>query len=47
MREAGCTAVQEIARTLSNAIYYVREAINKGMDVDDFGTKNFLLLRMS
>ena len=39
MREAGCTAVQEIAMTLSNAIYYVREAINKGMDVDDFAPR--------
>ena len=36
MREAGCTAVQEIAMTLSNAIYYVRQAIDKGMDIDDF-----------
>ena len=39
MREAGCTAVQEIAMTLSNAIYYVREAIDKGMDVDDFAPR--------
>ena len=39
MREAGCTAVQEIAMTLSNAIYYVREAINKGLNVDDFAPR--------
>ena len=39
MREAGCTAVQEIAMTLSNAIYYVREAIKKGLNVDDFAPR--------
>mgnify|MGYP001426595639 FL=1 len=39
MREAGCTAVQEIAMTLSNAIYYVRQSIDKGMDIDDFAPR--------
>lgn len=36
MREAGCTAVQEVAFTLANAIEYVRAAVNAGLDVDDF-----------
>ncbi len=36
MREAGCTAVQEVAFTLANGIEYVRAAINAGLDVDDF-----------
>ena len=39
MREAGCTATQEIALTLSNAIHYVREAISKGMAIDDFAPR--------
>jgi methylmalonyl-CoA mutase N-terminal domain/subunit len=36
MREAGCTAVQEVAFTLANAIEYVRAAISRGLDVDEF-----------
>lgn len=36
MREAGATAVQEIAFTLSNAIAYVQSALDAGLDVDDF-----------
>tara|TARA_B100001750_G_C15515000_1_gene606418 strand:- start:1103 stop:2773 length:1671 start_codon:yes stop_codon:yes gene_type:complete len=36
MREAGCTAVQEIAFTLSHAIAYVEAAIAAGLEVDDF-----------
>jgi methylmalonyl-CoA mutase N-terminal domain/subunit len=36
IREAGSTAVQEIAFTLSNAISYVQAAINAGLDVDRF-----------
>ncbi|EYE87932.1 methylmalonyl-CoA mutase [Fervidicella metallireducens AeB] len=36
IREAGATAVQELAFTFANAIEYVRAAINKGLDVDDF-----------
>lgn len=36
MREAGASAVQELAFTLSNAISYVDAAIKTGMDVDDF-----------
>ncbi len=36
MREAGATAVQEVAFTLSNAIAYVQAAIDAGLDVDRF-----------
>ncbi|MFQ6015297.1 MAG: methylmalonyl-CoA mutase [Anaerolineae bacterium] len=36
MREAGATAVQEVAFTLANAIAYVQAAINAGLDVDTF-----------
>ena len=36
IREAGSTAVQEIAFTLSNAISYVQTAIDAGLDVDVF-----------
>lgn len=35
MREAGSTAVQEVAFTLSNAIAYLQAAIDTGLDVDD------------
>ena len=36
MQEAGSTLVQEIAFTLANGREYVRTALAKGMDVDDF-----------
>ncbi len=36
IREAGSTAVQEVAFTLANAIAYVQAAINAGLSVDDF-----------
>ncbi|HEU4368224.1 MAG TPA: methylmalonyl-CoA mutase family protein [Methylomirabilota bacterium] len=36
MREAGCTAVQEVAFTLANAIAYVQAAVAAGLDVDAF-----------
>jgi methylmalonyl-CoA mutase N-terminal domain/subunit len=36
IREAGATAVQEVAFTLSNAISYVRAALDAGLDVDRF-----------
>src|SRR6188508_1263325 len=36
MREAGCTAAQEIAFTLADGIAYVDAAISAGLDVDDF-----------
>lgn len=36
IREAGSTAVQEVAFTLANAIAYVNAAIRAGLDVDEF-----------
>lgn len=36
MREAGCTAVQEVAFTLANGIEYVQQAGNAGLNVDGF-----------
>jgi len=36
IREAGSTAVQEVAFTLANAIAYVQAAVDKGLDVDEF-----------
>jgi methylmalonyl-CoA mutase N-terminal domain/subunit len=37
IREAGSTAVQEVAFTLANAIAYVQAALDAGLDVDEFG----------
>ncbi|SFU98724.1 acyl-CoA mutase large subunit family protein [Alicyclobacillus macrosporangiidus] len=39
IREAGSTAVQEVAFTLSNAIAYVQAAIDKGLEVDEFAPR--------
>jgi methylmalonyl-CoA mutase, N-terminal domain len=39
MREAGSTAVQEVAFTLANAIAYVQAAIDAGLDIDRFGPR--------
>ena len=39
IREAGSTAVQELAFTLSNALAYVESACNKGLDVDTFAPR--------
>ena len=36
IREAGSTAVQEVAFTLADAVAYVEAAIKAGLDVDDF-----------
>jgi methylmalonyl-CoA mutase N-terminal domain/subunit len=36
IREAGSTAVQEVAFTLANAIAYVQAAVNRGLDLDRF-----------
>jgi methylmalonyl-CoA mutase N-terminal domain/subunit len=38
-REKGCSAVQEVAFTLSSGIAYVQAAIDKGLDVDDFAPR--------
>ena len=37
IREAGSTAVQEVAFTLADAIEYVKAAVDAGLAVDDFG----------
>src|SRR2546423_1626962 len=37
IREAGATAVQEVAFTFANAIAYVQAAIDTGLSVDGFG----------
>src|SRR6202453_4851353 len=39
MREAGSTAVQEVAFTLGNGIAYVEAAIRAGLDVDTFAPR--------
>src|SRR6202451_3125862 len=39
MREAGSTAVQEVAFTLANGIAYVQAAIDAGLDVDKFAPR--------
>ncbi|NQS91991.1 MAG: methylmalonyl-CoA mutase family protein [Chloroflexi bacterium] len=39
IREAGSTAVQEVAFTLANGIAYVEAAQNAGLDVDSFGRR--------
>jgi len=39
MREAGATAVQEVAFTLADGITYVEAAISAGLDVDEFAPR--------
>jgi len=39
IREAGSTAVQEVAFTLSNAIAYVQAALEAGLDIDQFAPR--------
>ena len=39
IREAGCTAEQELAFTIANGIAYVEAAIEKGLDIDDFAPR--------
>ena len=39
IREAGSTAVQELAFTFANAIEYVRTAIDRGLDPNKFGPR--------
>jgi len=36
MREAGCSAIQEIAFTFANAIAYVEAGLKAGLDIDEF-----------
>ena len=39
LREAGCTAAQEVAFTLADGIAYVDAAMRAGLDVDTFGQR--------
>ncbi|MCE4600032.1 MAG: methylmalonyl-CoA mutase family protein [Desulfurococcales archaeon] len=39
IREAGSTAVQELAFTIADGIEYVRQLINRGLDVDEFAPR--------
>ena len=39
IREAGCTAEQELAFTIANGIAYVESAIEKGLNIDDFAPR--------
>jgi len=39
IREAGATAVQEVAFTLANGLAYVDAAVSAGLDVDDFAPR--------
>jgi methylmalonyl-CoA mutase N-terminal domain/subunit len=39
MREAGCTAIQEVAFTFGNAIAYVEAALGAGLEFDEFAPR--------
>jgi len=39
IREAGATAVQELAFTLADGFEYVRWALDRGLDIDDFAPR--------
>lgn len=39
IREAGSTAVQELAFTLADGIHYVRKALERGLDIDEFAPR--------
>jgi methylmalonyl-CoA mutase N-terminal domain/subunit len=39
IREKGCSAVQEVAFTLSNAIAYVEAALARGLEIDEFAPR--------
>jgi len=39
IREAGSTAVQELAFTLADGFGYVEDAVDRGLDVDDFAPR--------
>jgi methylmalonyl-CoA mutase N-terminal domain/subunit len=39
IREAGSTAVQELAFTLADGIHYVRKALERGLDIDSFAPR--------
>jgi len=39
MREAGCTAAQEVGFTIANAIEYTQAALDRGLRIDDFAPR--------
>ncbi len=39
IREAGSTAIQEVAFTFANAVAYVQAAVNAGLDANEFGQR--------
>ena len=39
IREAGSTAVQEVAFTLANGLEYVKSAVERGLDIDTFAPR--------
>jgi methylmalonyl-CoA mutase N-terminal domain/subunit len=39
IREAGSTAVQELAFTIADGLCYVQDAVSRGIDVDDFAPR--------
>jgi methylmalonyl-CoA mutase N-terminal domain/subunit len=39
MREAGCTAAQEVGFTLANGLAYVRWTVDRGLSVDEVATR--------
>ncbi len=47
IREAGSTAVQEVAFTLANGIAYVQAAIDAGLDVNSFGARLSFFFQLS
>ena len=47
IREAGSTAIQEVAFTLADAIAYVSAAIEAGLDVDSFAPAPFVFLQLA
>ena len=39
IREAGSTAIEELAFTFSNAIAYIESALERGLDINDFASR--------
>jgi methylmalonyl-CoA mutase N-terminal domain/subunit len=39
MREAGCTAAQEVGFTISDAVEYTQAALDRGLKIDDFAPR--------
>ena len=39
IREAGSTAVEEVALTLANGIFYAEEAVKSGLEIDEFAPR--------